>query len=279
MTRRTLLKEYVWMVAISGLLVLPSAALAKWPDHPLIDKARQQRLPRVQYALDNGAQVHLTQDGKSFYLLWFPGGVSSRNFPPMVVTMHGHDGWVFEDFYVWHKFLKERGYGFMAVQSWLGEGEGIEDYLLPKEIYGVIDTTFRVLRVRPGTALLHGFSRGAANIYAVAAQDRSSSNPYFSLFIANAGKANSDYPPTREVEDGLFGETPLAGSHWATYGGGKDPNPERDGIAGMRAAGEWIKKYGGTVDLAIEDPQGGHGGFHLNPANTNDALDVFDKLR
>jgi len=55
--------------------------------------------------------------------------------------------------------------------------------------------------------------------------------------------------------------------------------PERDGIQGMRETAEWIQKYGGTVDLAIEDPDGGHGGFHRNPKNTNAALDVFDKLR
>jgi hypothetical protein len=262
-----------------SLLLAPSIVFAELPSHPLIEKAKQQRMPRVKYALDNGAEVGLTSDGKSFYLLWFPEGYSAQNPPPMIATMHGHDGWTFEDFYVWHRFLKERKYGLLAIQWWLGEGEGTNDYLLSNEIYRTFDEVFRKLNVKPGTAMLHGFSRGAANIYPVAVMDRSLKKDYFALFVANAGKANSNYPPVHEIEQGRFGEKPLEGSHWVTFGGGKDPNPDRDGIQGMREAGEWIRKYGGTVDLAIEDPDSGHGGFHRNPQNTNAALNVFDKLR
>ena len=44
-------------------------------------------------------------------------------------------------------------------------------------------------------------------------------------------------------------------------------------------ADAWITRYGGTVDLAIEDPQADHGGFHRRPDNCDKALDVFDALR
>jgi len=264
---------------LTGLFFSISIVSAEIPNHPLIEKARQERMPRVQYALANGAQVTLTSDGKSYYILWLPEGSNFDNLPPMVVTMHGHDGYAFEDFYVWHHFLKERGYGLLAIQWWLGKGEAINDYLFPNEIYRVIDETFRTLRVKPGRALLHGFSRGSANIYAVAAIDRSAKNNYFALFIANAGKASLDYPPTREIEQGRFGNKPFTGSHWVTFAGGKDPNPDRAGVLGMRETADWIRSYGGSVDLAIEDPDAGHGGFHQNPKNTNAALDIFEKLR
>lgn len=266
------------LFVLAWLFMTASTILAELPSHPLIEKAKQERMPRVRYALENGAEVELTSDGKSYYLLWFPEGSNPQHLPPMIATMHGHSGWAFEDFHVWHSFLKARGYGFLAIQWWLGEGEEINDYLRPDEIYRVIDEVFRKLHVKPGTALLHGFSRGSANIYAVAALDRSLKNNYFALFIANAGKANSDYPPVHDVEQGRFGDQPLAGSHWVTFAGAKDPNPDRDGIAGMREAGAWIQKYGGIVDLAIEDPQSDHGGFHRNPKNTETALDIFDRL-
>ena len=174
---------------------------------------------------------------------------------------------------------EERGYGFLAIQWWLGEGEEMKDYLRPDEIYRVIDEVFSGLHVKPGTAMLHGFSRGSANIYAVAAMDRSLQKNYFSLFVANSGQANSSYPPTHEIEKGHFGDQPFAGTHWVTYAGEKDVNPDRDGVRAMRQTGEWIKKYGGTVDLAIEDPEGDHGGFHKRPQNCDQALDVFEKLR
>ncbi len=265
--------------ALTWLCLAAPFAFAELPHHSLIEQAQQEEAPRVRYALEHGAEVGLTADGKSYYLLWFPEGSDAQHPPPMITTLHGHEGCAFVDFYVWHQFLKPRGYGLLAIQWWLGTGEGIHDYLLPQEIYRVIDDVFRGLQIRPGAAMLHGFSRGAANIYAVAAMDRSLHKEYFSLFVANAGKANSDYPPTREIEQGRFGDQPLAGSQWVTYGGGQDPHPDRSGIVGMRDAGAWIQQYGGTVALAIEDPNGDHGGFHRNPRNCALALDVFDRLR
>ena len=151
-------------------------------------------------------------------------------------------------------FLKERGYGLLAIQWWLGKGEEISDYLSPNEIYRVIDEIFRTLHVKPGMALLHGFSRGSANIYAVAAIDRSTKNDYFALFIANAGKASLDYPPTHEIEQGHFGDKPFTGSHWITFAGGKDPNPDRGGVLGMRETADWIRSCEGAWILLLKIP-------------------------
>jgi len=259
------------------LLVYVPLFAADMPSHPLLKKAQDARKPRVQFALENDAQVRLTSDGKSFSLLWFPQGSDSRNPPPMIVTLHGHDGWAFDAFYVWHEHFKDRGFGFLAVQWWLGEGESMQDYLSPDEIYQAIDEIFSDLHVGTGKALLHGFSRGSANSYAVAAIDHNEGKNYFSLIISDAGRASPDYPPNREIEKGRFGEKPYQGLHWVTYAGGMDTNPERDGIEGMRKTAEWIQKFGGTVDFAIEDAASGHGGFHQNPENARKALDVFEK--
>jgi hypothetical protein len=140
-----------------------------------------------------------------------------------------------------------------------------------------MDDVLRRTGAKPGTVMLHGFSRGSANSYAVAAFDRKTGNNYFALCVANAGKPGLDFPPNKDIENGRLGPSPLAGTHWVTYAGGKDPHPERDGIQGMRDAAEWIKAYGGTVDLMIEDPEGGHGGFHHNPENVKKALDAFKR--
>lgn len=268
-----LIYSFVIGVSLSGSLY------AELPDHSLIDLAIQTEGERVRYALDNGVQVRLSADHKSYFVLWLPEGSDPENPPPMIATLHGHAGCAFADFYVWHRFLKERGFGLLAIQWWLGKGESINDYLLPHEIYRMIDDAFQNLNLRPGNALLHGFSRGSANLYAVAAMDRNPGRKYFSLFIANAGRANSSYPPTRNIENGDFGELPFQGSSWVTFAGAKDANPDRDGIPGMRETADWIHRYGGLVELAIEDPNGDHGGFHRNPHNCDLALDVFDRLR
>ncbi len=176
---------------------------------------------------------------------------------------------------MWHKAAKEHGYGILAIQWWLGKGERFQDYLNPREIYNDIDETLKRLHAKPGSVLFHGFSRGSANSYAVAALDRQSGNDYFALVVANAGKPGLDFPPNVDIEKGKFGTDPLKGTHWVTFAGGKDKHPDRDGIEGMRAAAEWIKKYGGMVDKIIEDPESDHGGFHRNPKNMETALDVF----
>ncbi len=263
---------------ISLFIVSSSVAAAKTPEHYLLKQAESQNAERVKYALNNDASVELTEDGKSFYVLWFPENTSLGNPPAMIVTLHGHASWAFDEFYLWHQIAKERGYGILAIQWWLGKGEKYKDYLNTQEIYRVIDQVLSREHIQPRTALFHGFSRGSANSYAVAAMDNSIGKNYFALIVANAGKPGIDFPSNRDIEAGRFGPMPLQGTRWVTFAGGKDPHPDRDGIYGMREAAEWISKYGGKVELMIEDQNAGHGGFHRNPDNTRLAIDVFDKL-
>lgn len=269
---------FIFILLLLSVMSSAPVFASEIPDHPLIEQAKQTRMPRINYAIRNGAEIHLTKDGKSFYILWFPEGTDPKNPPPVIATIHGHGSWAFEEFYHWHPYAKERGYGILAVQWWLGKGERFQDYLTPQEIYSVLEDVFKEKSVKPGSVLFHGFSRGSANSYAVAAVDHSSGNNYFGLIVANSGKPSLDFPPNIEIEKGKFGAEPLKGTHWVTFAGAKDTHPDRDGIEGMREAAQWIQKYGGTVDLAIEDPDQDHGGFHKNPKNVNAALDIFKKI-
>lgn len=273
MIRKTLLFGALVLLSCGQLL------FAENRGQMLLEKARQLRRPRAQFADQQGAKAVLSPDEKTFYLLWTPPGADPGKPLPMVVTIGGHGSWAFDDFSVWQPFLKNRSYGFLALQWWLGENEMTQGYLNPQEIYRIIDSVLKEMNAEPGSVFFHGFSRGAANTYPVAALDRFSGNNYFGLIAANAGKANSGYPPVREVEAGVFGDAPLAGTKWVTFAGGKDSNPARDGIAGMREAGQWIERYGGDVVLAIEDPEADHGGFHRSSKNAEAALDFFEKVR
>lgn len=274
--------RHYWPLVAGALVAAIAAASlparAEPPaDAPLLEQARRADPKRYEYAEKEGARVVWTADRRSFYLLWYPPGVRAESRPPMIATLHGHGSWAFDEFFLWHRFAKERGFGIVALQWWLGQGERSQDYLAPNEIYRVFDDAFRAEKISPGSVLFHGFSRGAANSYPVVAFDRDTGNGYFALCIANAGMPGPDFPPNVEIERGRFGATPLAGSHWFLYAGAKDAHPERDGIEGMRAARRWIERFGGVVDVALEDPDGDHGGFHRNPKNVNAALDQFEK--
>ncbi len=247
------------------------------PEHRLLEQARRESPDRFRYALENGANIDITPDSKTFYILWLPKNAMTGEPPPIIATIHGHASWAFDEFYLWHKEAAERGYGVLAIQWWLGEGERYQDYLMPHEIYRIIDQVLEREGVGAESVLFHGFSRGSANCYAVTALDRTKGRGYFTLTVANAGKPSAGFPPNAEIEDGVFGPKPFGGTHWVTFAGGKDPNPDRDGIEGMREAASWIRRYGGIVDLAIEDKNADHGGFHKDPKNMRAALDIFQK--
>lgn len=262
------------IIVLTVMLLMGALPLFASEGSALLEKAKTADAQRYQYALKSGAQILPTPDGRSFYVLWKP---KSAGPVPMIVTLHGHGSWAFDEFFLWHRFALERGFGILALQWWFGEGERFQDYLTPHEMYRTIDQVLKKEGVGPNRSLLHGFSRGSANSYAVAAFDRNMHNNYFAVFVANAGKASTDFPPNADIQNGKFGATPLKGTRWITYAGAKDPHPERSGIAGMREAKLWIEKYGGQVVLAIEDPTGDHGGFHRNPNNVTQALDEFQK--
>jgi hypothetical protein len=217
--------------------------------------------------------VAATTDGRSFVALWRPGGPPPERW---IVSLHGTGGFATDDLALWHRHLGARRLGVIALQWWLGEDQGPRGYYAPEQIYRELDAALRQAGVRPGTALLQGFSRGSANLYAVAAHDGARPARWFSLFVASSGRASLDFPPNRAITDGRLGARPLARTRWITVCGARDPNPERDGCPGMRATAQWLRDQGGEVVAAIEDPRAGHGALHLDPDNVRRVLDLFE---
>ena len=145
----------------------------------LLERARQANPARYQFAIDRGAEIHPTADGRSFYFAWYPEGTTEERRPPIVATLHGSASWAFDEFLLWYPHLIERGYGIVALQWWFGGGDGAADYYQPQEIYRALDVAFDREEVRAGTVMLHGFSRGSANSYGVIALDVASRQSLF----------------------------------------------------------------------------------------------------
>lgn len=241
-----------------------------------LEKVKQHDTERYRFAFDKGAKILPTADGKSFYLLWYPA--NSKADKTMIVTMHGSNGNVFNEFYLWYDEAKKHGHGILALQWYFEGNPPPNDYYMPNEAYRELDKALKKEGIKPQKSLFHGFSRGSANSYYVTLFDRDSKNNYFLVTLSNSGGASEGYPMYRELTSGKFGEKPFVGTNWITFCGMNDPNPDRDGCPAMRRTGEFIKKYGGMVKLVMEDKNGDHGGFHRNKQNIKTALDVFDEL-
>lgn len=210
-----------------------------------------------------------TSNGDSFIVVWKPVKTPKH----WLVSLHGSGGYATDDFAIWHQFLKGKDIGVMCVQWWHGTGNGTSDYDPPPTIYREIDIAARKLGIQPGTAMLHGFSRGSANVFAVAALDHGRGGSYFTLHVASSGGVQENYPPTRALLNGEYGPRPLNGTRWITAAGGRDENPDRDGIPAMRRTADWLKAQGATVVDAIEDRRFGHGALVLNARNARRCLD------
>ncbi|HUN68945.1 MAG TPA: hypothetical protein VMU46_09110, partial [Burkholderiales bacterium] len=141
-------------------------------------------------------------DDSLIHMAWKPSARVER----WIVSLHGTGGSAKKDLEVWQKSLGGRPMGVLAIQWWREQGNA---YLTPLDIYREIDFAASKLEIRPGTALLHGFSRGSANIYAVAAIDNGQGRKLFSLYVASSGGVALDYPPTRAILEGRMGPRPL----------------------------------------------------------------------
>lgn len=242
----------------------------------LLEKAKKANPERYRFALEKGAQIVPTSDGKSFFLVWQPK-VSAPS-KPMIYALHGSNSWVFDEFSLWQPSLEKHGIGIIAVQWWFGVNQTSQEYYLPSELFGLFDNLAKEMGIQPGTVLLEGFSRGSANSYGVSFYDKTSGRNYFGFNFAISGSAELSFPLYSDIEAGKYGERVFAGTRWATFCGGRDPKPERSGCPGMKRTREWLTKHGATVDLVFEEAEMGHGGFNWKPELADRLFEHFKSL-
>lgn len=270
----------MFMVVVVGIERVEAATTMQMNLPPsaqaLLERARQANPTRYQFAIDRGASITATPDGRSFLLSWFP--TTRKNGRTMIVTLHGSSSWAFDEFQLWYDVAQRHGHGIIALQWWLANDAAPNDYYAPDAVYQQLTPALLAAGIAPGRAMLHGFSRGSANLYYVRMFDLIAKNNLFALTLANAGGASTDYPFYQQVTAGQYGVRPFTGARFATFCGGLDPNPDRDGCAAMRRTADFIKLQGGTVDLAIEDQSAGHGGLQQTATHLEAVVTAFDAL-
>lgn len=257
-------------------LLLCTAAFASEGDS-LIELAKQHDLKRYEFAVNQGAIFSRTSDGRSFYILWKPEGFDTLSQRKILATLHGHASFATDEFYLWYDHCRKRNIAILALQWYFGGDESTNNYYRPNEVYPIFESVLRIESIRPGNCVFHGFSRGSANTYGIAAYDFHTGNRFFGLVISNSGSAEKDYPVNIDINTGKFGDQPFTGSSWILYCGRNDDNVHSD-CSAMENTEKWIMQLGGKVELFIKDEKGGHGGFHMNSQNASTALDLFIEI-
>lgn len=256
------MKKSLLIIFIS-IFAFTTNAFAQLPPvaQVIYDSAYAQDSLMVQYAINNGAQIIATADGNSFYIKWFPVGPPPSS-APLIVTLHGSNGYAFHEFYSWHSQAQLHGCGIIALQ-WYRTSTANPTYFEDTTLYSYLDEALTAINYPSGKALLHGFSRGSARSYAMVFLDMQSGNNYFCTTMSNAGGLDTIYPLYYDIHNGVYGNNVFAGKHWNLFCGGQDPNPNQSGCPAMNFTQGWLQSQGATVDIYIQDPALGHNGFQL----------------
>ncbi len=228
----------------------------------LYDEAVAQDSAMVQYAINNGAEILPTPDGNSFYIKWFPSG-ATPSATPLVVSLHGSNGFAFHEFFSWNQRLQLKGCGIVALQWYRGDSSATPGtYFGDDAIYQYIDSALSEISYPSGKAMLHGFSRGSSRSYAITVKDILAKN-YFCTILSNSGGMDSSYPFNVQINANAYGATVFSGKRWNLFCGGQDPNPDESGCPAMAETKTWLEGRGASVDIFIQDAALNHNGFQL----------------
>lgn len=258
---------------ILAAIFIAAALPARADSASLLAQAQASNPARYAFVVEKNAEIRNTPDNKAFTIWWQPSATTQPT--GVIVNLHGHASYATDAFYLLHPYAEQRGLAILSVQWWFGGGEATSDYYEPQAMYPIIASLLAEKGVKQGAVLLHGFSRGSTNTYAVTALDAVSGNHFIGMTLSNAGGATTDYPPNQAIAAGTYGALPFERVRWMMYCGELDPEPNRDGCPAMTAARTWVTQYGATVSLFIDDPTGDHGGFMINGANATAAFDAF----
>lgn len=208
-------------------------------------------------------------DGKHHFYYGAPAGQNNVKPKKIIISLPGHGTTAEIDYTsAWQKHIENGSWALASVGWWDGSGEQTQDYMAPAE---VVTQTKAFLQQQGYDSndliVLEGFSRGSANTYAVIANDRISGNPVFDAVISASGGYQSDFPLTDEASNNAVSNTIFSGVYWVLACGGKDDNPNRDGCPAMGTTKTFLIEHGATVLGLLEDPNLGHGAFHLSTMN------------
>lgn len=181
----------------------------------------------------------------------------------LIVTVHGHNGHALHQYRSWQPYATSHHLGLVSVEWQTSWGRNAQ-FLSPQGTYGMIRRAVAREGVAPGRVLLHGFSQGSHESFALTALDRAQAH-LFAMTLAESGGDGRPADPTAG----------FARTRWDIYCAGRDPWPNLSGCPAMRRARAMLRRSGATVTRLMVDPPAAHGGFLRNARDVNLVLGDF----
>jgi predicted esterase len=182
-----------------------------------------------------------------------------------IVTVHGHNDPAVRQYRHWLPYASRHHLGLVAVE-WQTRWGRDAQFLDSQSTYDMIRRAVKREGTAPGHVLLHGFSQGSHESFALTAIDRAGPR-LFAMTLAESGGDGE-----ARGRDPAF-----AGTRWDIYCAGHDPWPQLSGCPAMRRARALLAASGATVNRFIVDPPAHHGGLLKNPRDVELALSDFGR--
>ncbi len=213
-----------------------------------------------------------------FFIMWLPEGWDLMDRKRIVTSLHGNGGCAERMFNFWYRNRSLHKFGIIALQYAETDSSGNLHFDDSRTIYSnlleIINQLREHLHMEDVPLVLHGFSRGSARVFEIAALDRAPDGMRaFSAFIADSGTV---FPENQGRLSQLlreFGETACyKGANFWVYCGGRDHRGRTcRGLARMCA---FVREHGGKINTFYQYPPGGHGIFITGgPNRPSPALD------
>jgi hypothetical protein len=212
---------------------------------------------------DEGGGVIPLGDNR-FFIAWFPPSWENHPDRRLVVTLHGNGGCAERMFTFWHRTASLHDYGFIALQYAEESSRGRYRFDDSRAIYRLLRRALGILRrhvpLEGVPLILHGFSRGSARVFELAAMDRAPGGMHaFSAFIADSGTVFPEYRGRLSPYLERIGPDAYAGARFWLYCGGRDHGGRT--CRGLARMARFVRAHSGTVDTLYRYPPGGHGIF------------------
>jgi hypothetical protein len=229
------------LLALCILLAWPSLLIhgQEPPGQALLEAAQKTSPQEATFAQEKGAQMALTSDGLSFYVLWLPDASCEH----VVVALPTDDQNALQAFAAWQKLAEQEGYGLVVMQTSLSDNAPA---YTAEALYQQIDAVLLTLNPWPGFAMLYEPSTNTDRTYKMVALDGASTNRHFGMVMLGQANAPENTDLFKALPDMMEEEKPLLNSQWVTY-----CNDDKL-CAEAEKTQTWLTEQGGKIVLALK---------------------------